>query len=210
MFNDNQKRIQCPNPSSTKVTYTPPSIKPLIYLTPNLPFHQKALQRVLGVQSCKKVKYPSRKSDNIETRLVKRLFNLIYILESEIVEFEKFSKKCLNLSITGGVKLRRFKGRIVASEISKILGVSLDIAKRWTYQLELSKKRPINLVIHPKSIKKISEHVEIFSNYNLIYISFLEVLVDYNKKKCNVDFLNKLVFIFNRYIKGGGGKSCLS
>ena len=211
MFYDDQNRFQCPNPNSPKVTCTPSSIKPPIHRTPKITFHQKSPQSVLAVQSCKKVKYPIRKSDNTETRFVKRLFNLIYILESEIVEFEKSSKKCLNLTITGGVKLRRFKGRIVASEITKILGVSLDIVKRWMYQLELSKKRPLNLVIRPKSFKKISEHVEIFSNYKLIYASFLEVLVDYDKKKCNDDFLNKLVFIFNRYIKGGGGgKSWLS
>ncbi|MFX1477685.1 MAG: hypothetical protein ACFFCI_06105 [Promethearchaeota archaeon] len=210
MFYNDQNRFQCPNPNSSKVTCTPSSIKPPIHRTPKMTFHQKSSQSVLAVQSCKKVKYPIRKSDNTETRLVKRLFNLIYILESEIVEFEKSSKKCLNLTIMGGVKLRRFKGSIVASEITKILGVSLDIVKRWMYQLELSKKRPINLAIRPKSIKTISEHVEIFSNYKVIYASFLEVLVDYNKKECNDDFLNKLVFIFNRYIKGGGGKSWLS
>ncbi len=210
MFYDDQNKVQCPNPYSSKVTSTPSSIKPPIYLTPKITSHHNPPQSVLTVQSCKKMKYPIRKNDNTETIFVKRLFNLIYILESEIVEFEKSSKKCLNLTITGGVKLRRFKGRIVASEITKILGVSLDIVKRWMYQLELSNKRPTNLVIRPKSIKKISEHVEIFSNYNLIYNSFLEVLGDYNKKKCNDDFLNKLLFIFNRYIKGGGGKSWLS
>lgn len=127
------------------------------------------------------------------------------------MEFEKSSKNCLNLSITRGVKLHRFKGNIVASEIKKILGVSLDIAKRWVYQLELSKKNPLNLNIHPRTFKKVSEHIEIFSNHTAIYASFLEALVDYDKKKYSNDFINKLVSIFNRYIKGGGGgKSWLS
>ncbi|HEC38479.1 hypothetical protein LCGC14_1442140 [marine sediment metagenome] len=157
------------------------------------------------------MKYHFRKSDNTDTKLIKRLFNLIYNLESEIVGFEKSSKNCLNLNITGGVKLRRFKGRIVANEITKILGVSLDIVKRWEYQLELSNKNPHNLNILPKTFKKVSEHIEIYSNHTAIYSSFLEALVDYNKWKCSNDYINQLVSIFNRYIKGGGGgKSWLS
>ncbi len=162
-------------------------------------------------KSSKKVFYPIKQSDNADTQLVKRLINLIYYYELEIVEFEKSSKEYLNLNISGGVKLHRFKGHIVASEIKKILGISLDIAKRWVYQLELSKKSPMNLIIRPKTFKKVSEHIEIFSNHTAIYTSFLEALLDYDKKKCSNDFINKLVSIFNLYIKGGGGgKSWLS
>jgi hypothetical protein len=151
------------------------------------------------------VKYHIRNTDNTDTIFIKSLFNLIYNLETEILEFETSSNNFLNLSITGGVKLRRFEGRIVASEITKILGVSLDIVKKWAYQLELSKKRTISLGIRPRTFKKISEHIEIFSNHPAIYISFLEALVEYDNKKCNNDFLNELVSVFNRYIKGGGG-----
>ena len=156
------------------------------------------------------MKYPIRYSDNEDTRFVKRLFNLIYKHESEIIEFEKSSKICLNLGITGGLKLHRFKGRIVASEIMKILGVSLDMTKMWSYQLEISKKRALKINIRPRTFKKVSEHIKVFSNHTSIYASFLEILVDYDKMKCNNDFLNKLISIFNHYINGGGGKSWLS
>ena len=158
----------------------------------------------------KKKLYNDNKNENLDTKLIKSLINLIYECECEFVEFEKSSTNKLNLNITGGISLRRFKKRIVASEISKILGISLDTAKRWSYQLELPRNNPLNMTIRPTTFKKICEHIEIFSNHTEIYNYFSGVLTDYNEKKYNKDFLDMLVSIFNKYIKGGGGKSWLS
>ena len=169
--------------------------------------------RVLHIENQqfdKNEKYTIEKYDNLDIKLVKKLFNSIYSLESEIVEFEKSSKNRLNLSILGGLNLRRFKKHIVASEICKILGIKLDTAKRWSYQIELPRNESLNFHIRPTTFKKISEHIEIFSDYTKIYTSFSRVLTDYQEKKYNKDFLNMLVSIFNKYINGGGGKSWLS
>ncbi len=157
-------------------------------------------------QPGKKCKYIIRKSDNIDTIFIKRLFNLIYNLEFEIVEFEKSSKKCLNLKITGGSYLRRYINRIVASEISKILGINLDTTKRWTNQLNLARE----IEIRPTTFKKIYDHIEIFSEHVKIYNSLSRVLANYHKEKYPEDFPDRLVSIFNNYIKGGGGKSWLA
>ncbi|HDZ16844.1 MAG TPA: hypothetical protein ENH75_01045 [archaeon] len=154
--------------------------------------------------------YNYDKNENLDTKLIMSLINLIYEYELEFVEFEKSSTNKLNLNITRGTSLRRFKNLIVASGISKILGISLDTAKRWSYQLELPRKNPFNVIVRPTTFKKICDHIEIFSNHIEIYTSFLEVLTDYCEKKYSKDFLNMLVSIFNKYIKGGGGKSWLS
>ena len=158
----------------------------------------------------KKKIYNYNRNDNLDTKLIKSLLNFIYEFELEFVEFEKSLTNKLNLNITGGTSLRRFKNRIVATEISKILGISLDTAKRWSYQLELPRKKPLNMNVRPTTFKKICEHKEIFSNHTEIYTSFSGVLTDYHEKKYNKDYLNMLVSIFNKYIKGGGGKSWLS
>ncbi len=158
----------------------------------------------------KKKIYNYNKNDNLDTKLIKSLINLIYECEIELVEFEKTTTNKLNLNITGGISLRRFKNRIVATDISKILGISLDTAKRWSYQLELPRNKPLDMNVRPTTFKKICEHIEIFSNHPEIYNSFSGVLTDYHEKKYNKDFLNMLVSVFNKYIKGGGGKSWLS
>ncbi len=158
----------------------------------------------------KKKLYNDNKNENLDTKLIKSLINLIYECECEFVEFEKSSTSKLNLNITGGISLRRFKKRIVASEISKILGISLDTAKRWSHELELSRNSPIKMDIHRTTFKKMCEHIEIFSIHSKIYNSFLEVLSDYRKRKYATDFRDELVTIFNKYIKGGGGRSWLS
>ncbi len=150
------------------------------------------------------------KNDNLEFKLIKSLISSIYKHEREIVEFEKSSENILNLNITGGVCLRRFKNSIVASEISKILGISLDTAKRWSHELELSRNKPIKMEIRRTTFKKMCEHIEIFSNHCKIYNSFSKVLSDYHENKYRKDFRDELVSIFNKYIKGGGGKSWLS
>lgn len=155
-------------------------------------------------------RYNNNKNDNLESKLIKSLINLIYQCELEIVEFEKSSKNKLNLNITGGVSLRRFKNCIIASDISSILGISIDTAKRWTHELELSRNRPIKIDIRRTTFKKICEHIEIFSNHYKIYNSFSKVLSDYYENKYKKDFRDELVSIFNKYIKGGGGKSWLS
>jgi len=157
----------------------------------------------------KKTIYNYDKNENLDNKLVKSLIKLIYEHEFELVEFEKSSTNKLNLNITDGTSLRRFNNLIVASDISKILGISLDTAKRWSYQLELLRKKPL-MIIRPTTFKKICEHIEIFSNHTEIYTSFSAVLTDYHEKKYNKDFLNMLVSIFNKYIKGGGGKSWFS
>ena len=158
----------------------------------------------------KKKIYNLNKNDNLDTRLIKNLINLIYEYESELVEFEKCSTNKLNLNITGGTSLRRFKNRITANEISKILGISFDTAKKWLHRLELSRKSSLNMNVRPTTFKKICDHIDIFSNYSEIYNSFSEILTDYHEKKYNKNFPNNLVTIFNKYIKGGGGKSWLS
>ena len=158
----------------------------------------------------KKKIYNYSENDNLESKLIKSLINLIYKYELEIVEFEKSSLNKLNLNITGGIHLHRFKNRIVASEISKILGISLDTAKRWLYELKFSRNNPIKMDIRRTTFKKIREHIEIFSNHSKIYNSFSKVLSDYHENKYKEDFRDELVSIFNKYIKGGGGKSWLS
>jgi len=64
--------------------------------------------------------------------------------------------------------------------------------------------------IYRITFEKICEHIEIFSNQSKIYNSFSKVLSDYHKSRYKKDFRNELVSIFNKYIKGGGGKSWLS
>jgi hypothetical protein len=154
--------------------------------------------------------YMSKNKENPGTKLVKSLINLIYEFEHELVEFEKSSPNKLNLNITGGICLRRFKNRIVASEVSKILGISFDTAKRWLHELELSRKNSIKIDVRRITIKKICDHIEIFSSHRKIYNSILKLISDYGKRKYANDFRDGLVTIFNKYIKGGGGKSWLS
>ncbi len=161
-------------------------------------------------KNSKKKIYNHNKNENLDTKLIKSLINLIYEYELELVEFEKSSTNKLNLNITGGISLRRFKNRIVASEISKILGISLDTVKRWLHELKLSRNSPIKMYIRRTTFKKMREHIEIFSIHSKIYNSFLKVLSDYDERKYTNDFRDELVTIFNKYIKGGGGRSWLS